>query len=176
MNTEDTLGHMYYDENKQVVFSSVPPQTPIDKERHRASIVVVDEDGRLGFGKFTTRSQDLLIAGGGVEKGENLMEALHRETREELGCCIKDVQKVGLIYQYAHWSGEHERQHYHCFLAKIDGEKFEPEFTEKEKNDGLSVVWLDMGEALEIFKNQRQNGGTKISQFFLEKIQVMMGS
>jgi len=174
MNKNQDFGHMYYDENKQVILSTVRPTTHIDKERHRASVVVIDSDGKLGFGKFTTGSQDLLIAGGGVEEDENLIQALHREAREEMGCKIKNIREVGLLYQYSYWNNEFEKQHYHCFLAEIDGTKFEPEFTEKEIRDGLSVVWLDLDEALTVLKKQRQNGGTQTSLLFLEKIKDMI--
>jgi len=174
MDTTNELGYMYYDQDKKVIFSDTPPEIQVDKERHRASVVVIDSEGKLGFGKFTTGSGDLLIAGGGVEQGETLMEALHREAQEELGCAIRNIRSVGVLFQYAEYNSLLEKQQYHCFLADIDGEKFEPEFTEREIEHGLSVVWLDFDEAVNILEKQRKNGGTETSLLCMRKIKDML--
>jgi len=97
------------------------------------------------------------------------MEALHREAREELGCEIQNIRPLGVLFQYAEYGGM-EKQHYHGFFADIQGEKFEPSFTERELRHGLSVVWLTLEESLDILDKQRKNGGTKTSQLFLNKI------
>jgi len=41
-----------------------------------------------------------LLPGGGVEDGEEYLDALHRETMEELGINIADVKEVGVVVQY----------------------------------------------------------------------------
>ena len=43
------------------------------------------------------------LPGGGVEPGESLGEALHREVREELQCAVNEVERIGRIW-YRHTS------------------------------------------------------------------------
>lgn len=170
MDTHDVIGHVYHDTQGVVIFDNNPPNKKFTKERDRASIMVIDVEGNIGFGKFTTKTQDLVVAGGGVEEGESLEEALVREAHEELGCAIKNIKPLGSLSQYAQWGEHFERQNYHCFVADIDGDKYEPEFTEREIQVGLSVVWISLQEAQDLFANQREHIQTLTGRIFIKKL------
>ncbi len=43
---------------------------------------------------------DGLLPGGGVEENEDYLDALHRETMEELGVNIGDTNELGVVVQY----------------------------------------------------------------------------
>ena len=77
----------------------------IDHDRNIARAIVYDENGQFyfvraerddDFGKATL----IETSGGGVEKGEDLSDAIKRELREELGAEVEIVCKIGVVSDY----------------------------------------------------------------------------
>ena len=70
--------------------------------------------------------------GGGLHKGESLLEALKREAHEETGCNIKDIRYLGFIKEFGVDRTDQAAES-HCYFARVDGEKGSPHHDEREE-------------------------------------------
>ena len=89
-------------------------------------------------------------AGGGVEEGEDLVAAIKRELKEELGIMVEIICKIGVVSDYYNLIHRHNINNY--FLCKVEsfGEK---ELTEDEINSfHLSTLKLSYEEAVKEYK------------------------
>ena len=99
-----------------------------DHDRIIARAIVYDENGQFYFVR-AERDDDfgkaILIetAGGGVEIGEDLLTAIQRELKEELGASVEVVCKIGVVSDYYNLIHRHNINNY--FLCKVEsfGEK-----------------------------------------------------
>jgi 8-oxo-dGTP diphosphatase len=106
--------------------------------RQAARAVVINSQGEVALLKANRHSYHKL-PGGGVEDGEDMQQALHRELLEEIGCRANIITEVGKIIEYRDkWD---LRQTSNCYLAKQLGQQQPPAFTAEELNDGFEVVW-----------------------------------
>lgn len=146
------------------------------KIRKAVRAVVFDGENNIALLKVAEHDYHKL-PGGGVEKGEDLSRALAREMVEEIGCKIAVDGKVGRIIEHRDkWNLEQESD---CYLAKLVGEKGQPDFTEKERENGFVVVWASLEEAIEkIKKDQPDDYEGKFIQVrdlcFLEEVKKML--
>ena len=104
------------------------PFTYTDHDRQIVRAIVFDDEGRL---YFTRASRDdhfgkatlIETSGGGVEKGEALLPAIHRELKEELGAKVEVVGKIGVVSDYYNLIHRHNVNHYYLCRALAFGEK-----------------------------------------------------
>ena len=98
------------------------PLTYTDHDRMIARAIVFDEAGDLyfvrairndAFGPATL----IETSGGGVEAGEDLVSAIRRELKEELGAEVDVLSKIGVVSDYYNLIHRHNINHY--FLCKI---------------------------------------------------------
>ena len=100
----------------------------IDHNRNIARAIVYDEDGNFYFVR-AERNDDfgqatiIETAGGGVEEGEELQDAIKRELKEELGVKVDVICKIGVVSDYYNLIHRHNINNY--FLCKVEsfGEK-----------------------------------------------------
>ena len=136
----------------------------IDHDRNIARAIVYDENGYFyfvranrddDFGKATL----IETAGGGVEDGEDLIAAIKRELKEELGADVEVVCKIGVVSDYYNLIHRHNINNY--FLCRVNsfGDK---NLTEDEINSfHLSTLKLSYEEAVKEYKDR---ANTKIGK------------
>lgn len=127
----------------------------IDHDRNIARAIVYDESGQFyfvranrddDFGKATL----IETAGGGVEDGEDLIAAIKRELKEELGAGVEVVCKIGVVSDYYNLIHRHNINNY--FLCRVNsfGDK---NLTEDEINCfHLSTLKLSYEDAVKEYK------------------------
>ncbi|MFH1030206.1 MAG: NUDIX domain-containing protein [bacterium] len=121
------------------------------KIRRAARAVIFDEDGNVAL-LYVTKDGYHKIPGGGIEEGESIKEALHREALEEAGCEIEITDELGLILEDR--TQKNIFQINYCFIAKTKTIG-EPNFTEKEKANGFKLEWLPIDEAIAIAEKDK---------------------
>ncbi|MCR5495959.1 MAG: NUDIX hydrolase [Treponema sp.] len=97
------------------------PLEYIDHDRHCARAIIFDDDKNFYFvhvdrDDYFGKAKYIESSGGGVEKGENLEEALKRELKEELGLEAQVICKIGIVSDYYNIIHRHNINHY--FLCK----------------------------------------------------------
>ena len=128
-----------------------------DHDRIIARAIVYDENGQFYFVR-AERDDDfgkaILIetAGGGVEIGEDLLTAIQRELKEELGVSVEVVCKIGVVSDYYNLIHRHNINNY--FLCKVEsfGEK---NLTQDEIDSfHLSTLKLSYEETVQEYENR----------------------
>ena len=129
----------------------------VDHDRMIARAIVYDENGQFYFVR-ARRDDDfgqatlIETAGGGVEQGEDLLTAIKRELKEELGVQVEVICKIGVVSDYYNLIHRHNVNHY--FLCKIIsfGEK---NLTQDEIDSfHLSTLKLSYGEAVREYETR----------------------
>ncbi len=131
----------------------------VTHDRQIVRAIVFDDDGYFyfvrvdrddDFGKATC----IETAGGGVEDGENLEIAIHRELSEELGASIDVICKIGVVSDYYNLIHRHNINNY--YLCKVNSFG-ETHMTEDEINSfHLSKLKMTYDEAVAEYKKRRE--------------------
>jgi len=116
-----------------------------------ARTVIFDEEGKTAI--IDVRDGEYYkIPGGGINPGEEKREAAHREAKEEAGCDIKIVSKIG-DYEFI---GPNKRVYRSdCYLAKKIKDNKELNFNDWEKSNRFKLIWVDPEEAIKLFKSSK---------------------
>ena len=150
---------MYYTELELSLQDTEWPFEYTDNDRRIARGIVYDDEGNFYFvraerddvfGKATT----IETAGGGVEEGEDLLQAIKRELNEELGVEVEVVQKIGVVSDYYNIIHRHNINNY--FLCKVIsfGDKH---LTEEEIDSfHLSTLKLTYDEAVAEYEKRKE--------------------
>lgn len=115
--------------------------------RRAARGVVINNNGQVGL-LHVQKLGYYKLPGGGIEHGESEKQAFVRECREELGAKVEIEQEIGQVIEY--------RQRFllqqisFCYLAKVVGETFAPEYTEEELSEDFTIVWVSPQKALQL--------------------------
>ena len=123
------------------------------KKRFAVRAVLLDEKGLTPV-VFASKMNYHKIPGGGIEKGENKIEALVREIYEESGCKVKIDGEVGRITEYRSKFKWFQFQTSYCYFGKVVS-KGEPHFDKGEVREGFGLSWSTLGDAIEILKNDK---------------------
>lgn len=134
------------------------PRSTIKVHRQIVRAIVFDQTGYFYFVQIHRddefgQSVSIETAGGGVEKGESLVEALKREIKEELGMEVAILCKLGVVEDDYHLICRHNINHY--FLCKVlhQGER-QLTVAEKERWQ-LSTLKLSFDQALQAYETNR---------------------
>jgi 8-oxo-dGTP pyrophosphatase MutT (NUDIX family) len=135
---------------------------PFDGVTHDRQIVraiVLDDEGYFYFVRVDRdddfgRAVCIETAGGGVEDGENLEIAIHRELEEELGASVELLCKIGVVSDYYNLIHRHNINNYYLCRAVSFGDTH---MTEDEIHSfHLSTLKLTYEEAVAEYERCRQ--------------------
>lgn len=133
------------------VFPQLVHSAPSHYEK-RVTVKAVARNEKGQFGFVTNPVHGFyLLAGGGAESQDLMME-IKRECVEEIGYEVDVVRGIGRIHEFR----DRDAKEYEtiCFLVGINKKIGKDLRTEDEKNNGLSVVWLESEDAQKILKEQ----------------------
>ena len=147
--------------NREINIELQDTQWPFDytdNDRNIARAIVYDEDGMFYFVRaerddYFGRATLIETSGGGVEPDEDLLTAIQRELKEELGVSVEVICKIGVVSDYYNLIHRHNINNY--FLCKVTsfGEK---NLTEDELNSfHLSTLKLSFEDAVEEYENRK---------------------
>lgn len=109
--------------------------------------IVLREDGKIALQNKSNKNEYKLV-GGGIEGHEDPKIAFQREVLEEAGCEIEIIQQLGTTEEYK--SLQNLKQTSHIFVAKAIKDIHHLNLTEKEKNEGAKLLWVEPKEALKL--------------------------
>lgn len=122
----------------------------IDHDRTIVRAIVFDEEDKFYFVK-AVRDDDfgkatlIETSGGGVEENEELLDAIKRELKEELGVEVDVICKIGVVSDYYNLIHRHNINNYFLCKVKSFGDK---KLTKEEMDDfHLSTLRLSYEEA-----------------------------
>ena len=122
-----------------------------DHDREIVRAIVIDDEGYYYFVR-ARRNDDfgeatlIETSGGGVEKGEDLHQAILRELTEELGVEVEILGKIGVVSDYYNLIHRHNINNYYLCKVISFGDK---NLTQEEiENFHLSTLKLTYEEAV----------------------------
>jgi len=132
--------------------------------RKASRIIILNDENKIAI-LNVAKKQFHKLPGGGIEEGEDIVEALKREVLEEVGANIDIKDEVGMVIEYKNDYLQIEFSY--CYFGKVIGEIGEPDMEDYEKERGMYVEWLDLDEAINIMKNDAPEDYT--SKFILKR-------
>lgn len=109
--------------------------------------IIIDENGKIALFNKSNKNE-YKLPGGGIDEGENPSEAFKREALEETGCEIEIIKSLGTIEE--HKSLDNFKQISYIFVAKVINNKHELNLTQKEKDEGAKLLWINDKEGLKL--------------------------
>lgn len=101
-------------------YGKSPSKGQVYRDRPGAYAVILDGPRLLLTIEASEFGTDWLLPGGGIDPGECVQPALHREIREETGWRVKMVQRIGVYqsYRYMPEYDLHARKVCHIYLCR----------------------------------------------------------
>ena len=119
--------------------------------RNTARAIVFDNENNIAL--LLVKSEGFhKLPGGGIDEGEDVETALIRECKEEVGISIEITAELGLVQEIKKESKT--VQNSFCYTAKIRGEKGSASLTESETEQGFTVEWVSVNDAIKIIKKE----------------------
>lgn len=110
-----------------------PSPNPAIRYRDRPGAYAVIFDG-AGNALMAKQGDHILLPGGGIEPGESVLQALHREVYEETGWRVAPIVRLGAFSRHCWLTEEryHSRKIQHVYLCRAVrrlGPPLEPDHT-----------------------------------------------
>jgi len=101
---------------------------------------------------FTERYDDYSLPGGGLDSGEDKVEGMVRELKEETGALnITNIKPLGIYEEFRPWyKPDFDVQHMisYCYTCDINNELGESSLESYEIKNGMSAKWINIYEAI----------------------------
>jgi 8-oxo-dGTP pyrophosphatase MutT (NUDIX family)/ribosomal protein S18 acetylase RimI-like enzyme len=114
--------------------------------RKSARAILIDAHGKVAL-LHVAKEGYYKLPGGGIEENEDVLTALKRELREEVGAEIEVINPVGIIVEYRDYF--QQLQFSYAFLCHVISPLMEPKMTDLEKSLGFEVVWTTIDHAID---------------------------
>lgn len=125
------------------------PKEKTNKTRFCVRILLENERGEFCVVKSEKHGY-FQLPGGGIEENESIMEALKRETEEETGWLIKDIQPIGYTLENredARNAHDWDRSVSFAFSAAPD-KQVGVKYTEDELAEGFTPAWMKLNDII----------------------------
>ena len=117
--------------------------------------VVFDKDNKVALLHVANHNY-YKLPGGGIEEGEDKIEAFRRECVEEIGTDIEVVSEIGSVVECR--SKFKILQTSYCYTGKVTGKRQKTAFTEHEVEQGFEEpIWIPLDEALRLVSTSVPN-------------------
>lgn len=132
------------------------PFSYTDHDRQIVRAIVFDDSGFFYFAHIDRddefgKAALIETSGGGVEPGEDLLTAIKRELKEELGANVEILCKLGMVSDYYNLIHQHNINHYFLCKANSFGDRH---LTEQEESCfHLSTLHLTHEEAVKEYEH-----------------------
>jgi ADP-ribose pyrophosphatase YjhB (NUDIX family) len=114
---------------------------------------------------YTERYEDYSLPGGGLNEGEDEIEGMVRELKEETGAKdIKNIKPFGIYKEYRPWyKPDFDVQHMisYCYTCEISTKLGESKMDPHEINNGMKARWVNIHEAIKHNKNTMATSNKK---------------
>ncbi len=133
------------------------PFTGVDHDRMIVRAIVFDDAKRLYFVRAVRNDEFgaatlIETSGGGVEPGEDLVTAIRRELKEELGADVDVLGKIGVVSDYYNLIRRHNLNNYYLCRVRSFGERH---LTDDEIDRfHLSVLMLRFEDAVREYERR----------------------
>ena len=133
------------------------PFTYTDHDRMIVRAIVFDDAGYFYFVRAVRNDEFgpatlIETSGGGVEPGEDLIAAIRRELKEELGADVDVIRKIGVVSDYYNLIHRHNINNYYLCKVRSFGEKH---LTEDEIDSfQLSTLRLSYEDAVSEYERR----------------------
>ena len=136
------------------------------KTRYAARAVLLDGNNRIALINATNRGY-YKLPGGGIDDGELIREALHREVREEAGYEIDVLEELGKTIEYrSKFKQINISYGYVCRAKDFVG----TELMTDEQEDGFKLEWFDtIDDAIEAVAAVDTSNMVYQAKFFTER-------
>lgn len=147
-------------------------------ERHAARGIVMKGENILLL--YTHRYHDYSLPGGGIDEGEDEIEGLIRELKEETGAeGVRNVTAFARYDEYRPWyKADADIIHMisHCYTCEIDEELGETAYESHEVSNGMKPLWINIHEAIrhneEVIASSPKKGLSIERETFMLKVIV----
>ncbi|WP_274365884.1 NUDIX hydrolase [Paenibacillus thermotolerans] len=115
--------------------------------RYASRGVLIDDDLNVAM-MYMSNLNLYKLPGGGVDEGENRVDAFLREIKEETGYEADLIHELGYIEE--HKKRNDYFQLSYCYVAKARNNAGPAMLTEEEIQLGMTVKWMKLDEAVEL--------------------------
>lgn len=136
--------------------------------REACRAIIVKDDNILI--SYETKTDQLMIPGGGLESGETYEQCLIREIEEETGFIVEVKEKIVTINEY--YGDTLWINHYYiCYIIGNGSVKL----SQEEMQEGMTAKWINLNECINVFKSFEHDpccgaGGFKVGLYKREYI------
>ena len=145
---------------KIIIFMCVTDQDPDSPrhKRHSQILVPMDSEGIEVRKMLEVFGWDVSVAGH-IKYGENFINAVIRESKEETGIKIQKekLKKVGVFYTEEFYTNVTDREFHHTYIYKISSDEIDLDFNNNEVEE---LQFISLNNMKDLLQNN--------SEFFIE--------
>lgn len=138
-----------------------------DNERIRAEVYIINKNNELCLAKYKDGDKIFTIPGGGVQKNEEISDAMERECLEEVGIKIKNP-KLQFSKTYDVYSKKHNTSTLTIHSFKADFDKKDQHLLGDGPEGNLSYEWVNPKIAITSLQNSKQKNISDYSKKIIE--------
>lgn len=129
-------------------------QDIIYRERDSVRLIILNHLNQMAI-IYASHEKYYELPGGGIKRGEDHLQASRREALEEIGCIVTVSPSCLAVVEEWRVSRNAVHQISYCYEGKVVEDTGSTSLTEREKEDGLSHLWVDLGKVVELIRGAK---------------------